>query len=64
MYSPGVTRERKLKYETMTSAELRAFVEKVRKLQAEGITTTDIAARFGIHRNTVNQRLRTFRGMS
>jgi DNA-binding PucR family transcriptional regulator len=44
--------------------ELRAFVERVRRLQEEGLTVTTIAIRLGVHRNTLNQRLRRFSGVS
>lgn len=54
----------KLKYEQLSRAELTAFAEKVAKLKAEGMTTTDIAERLEVHRNTVNQRLRMLRAMS
>lgn len=52
---------RKRKYEQIDEKELTAFQAKVEKLQLEGMTTTDIAARLGLHRNTVNQRLRDAR---
>ena len=32
------------------------------KLKAEGMSTSDIAERLKIHRNTLNERLRKFRG--
>ena len=60
----GMLRVPKLKYEQMTRAELMAFAEKVANLKAEGMTTTDIAERLEVHRNTVNQRLRMLRAMS
>ena len=49
------------KYEQLSVPELAAFVEKVARLKAEGMTVTDIATRIGVHRNTVNERLRMFR---
>lgn len=40
--------------------ELRAFVLRVRRLQAEGLSKAVIAIRLGVHRNTVTERVRRF----
>lgn len=42
-------------------SELEAFCLKVGKLRLEGLSTTRIGERLGLHRNTVNERLRRYR---
>lgn len=45
-----------------TDAERIAFVRKVDKLQAEeGLTLTEVAQRYSLHRSTVAERLRVYR---
>ena len=41
--------------------ELERFVKRVEKMKAEGATTTEIAASFGIPRSTLYLRLRRWK---
>lgn len=43
---------------TLSDDDLKRFVADVQNLKREGLTTTEIAERLGLHRNTVNWRLR------
>jgi sugar diacid utilization regulator len=54
----------KRKFEMLDNSDLASFVEKVKQLKSEGLSTTVIAERLEIHRNTLNERLRNFRKMS
>lgn len=45
----------------ISDEDLRVFVEVVQRFKREGLTVTEIAERLGIHRNTVNWRLRRWR---
>jgi transposase len=43
--------------------ELERFVKRVEKMKAEGATTTEIAAAFGIPRSTLYMRLRRWKSI-
>jgi orotate phosphoribosyltransferase-like protein len=46
---------------TLSEDDLKRFVEDVQHLKRDGLTVTEIAERLGLHRNTVNWRLRRWR---